>query len=225
MIDGIEVRQIFAVTANSALGKDGKLPWKYFKEDMQRFNSKTMGGVVIVGRKTFDTFSAPLEGRFHVVLTRSLETIENHPFYDHPAVAFVSSVEEALRVAVNRSKLLLKKAVFVIGGANIYSLFAPYTDYLDVTLTHHLVPADAFYPASFVEASKSIRVGADNSNNLGHVLCVNNAQFFTCVWRYGSFNASSSPTNFMFDFLTYKNAGVVRSTIDANETPTMELCA
>ena len=225
MINGIAVRQIFAITANSTLGKDGKLPWNYFKEDMQRFKAKTMNHVVIVGRKTFDTFSKPLEDRFHVVLTRSLEGIENHPFYKHPDVTFVSSVEEALKVAVNRSKLMGKGALFVIGGAMVYSLFAPYTDYLDVTLTNHLVPGDTFYPATFIEASRQIRIGASNGDSLGNTVCVSNGHLFTCVWREGSFHAKSSPTNFMYDFLIYKRQSPNHIEIDYGDVSPMELCA
>jgi len=60
---------IYARAANGTIGKDGALPW-HIPADLKRFKALTLGGPMIMGRKTFDSFPSPLPGRRHIVLTR-----------------------------------------------------------------------------------------------------------------------------------------------------------
>lgn len=54
---------------NGVIGVDGRLPW-HLPADLRRFKAQTMGKPMIMGRKTFESFPAPLPGRRHIVLTR-----------------------------------------------------------------------------------------------------------------------------------------------------------
>ena len=54
---------------NGVIGRDGGLPWR-LPADLKRFKAQTMGKPMIMGRKTFESFPAPLPGRRHIVLTR-----------------------------------------------------------------------------------------------------------------------------------------------------------
>ena len=57
---------ILARADNGVIGRDGKLPW-HLPADLKRFKALTMGKPMIMGRKTFDSFPAPLPGRRHIV--------------------------------------------------------------------------------------------------------------------------------------------------------------
>ena len=86
------VTVVAAVAANGCIGKDGGLPWR-IPEDMQRYRRITMGKVVVMGRKTWESIPEkfrPLPGRTNVVVTRH----SDYPL--QPGVERVGSLEVAL---------------------------------------------------------------------------------------------------------------------------------
>lgn len=114
----LHLTAIVATDENNAIGKDNTIPWDS-PTDMQHFMKQTYGGVCIVGSKTYRSFKKPLPGRRLIVITRTPE--------DYQAKRdnyFVSDVERALALA---DKLSFGGKVWVIGGAEIYKMFAPYT--------------------------------------------------------------------------------------------------
>ncbi len=113
-----EVTLILARAANGVIGADGKMPW-HLPADLRRFKQLTMGRPMIMGRKTFDSLPAVLEGRRHIVLTRD-------PDWQDEGAEPVASIEEAL-------KLANAPHVMVIGGAEIYRLFLPQADRIELT--------------------------------------------------------------------------------------------
>ena len=60
---------VLARADNGVIGVDGRLPW-HLPADLRRFKALTMGRPMVMGRKTFESFPAPLPGRRHIVLTR-----------------------------------------------------------------------------------------------------------------------------------------------------------
>ncbi|MDZ4084343.1 MAG: dihydrofolate reductase, partial [Bdellovibrionales bacterium] len=60
---------IAAMALNRVIGRDGDLPWR-IPEDMRYFRKMTTGKVMIMGRKTLESFPGLLPGRFHIVITR-----------------------------------------------------------------------------------------------------------------------------------------------------------
>ena len=80
---------IVARASNGVIGRDGGLPWR-LPADLKRFKALTMGGAMIMGRKTFDSLTAVLEGRRHIVLTRDLAVAGHFPSVD--VLASVSRV-------------------------------------------------------------------------------------------------------------------------------------
>ena len=101
---------ILITDINGGISKEGKIPWN-FSEDMQYFMHKTMYGVVIMGRKTFETFSSPLPNRVHIVITRNPEQSPKDGVY------FVKNFQEAYDIAKS-----FCKAIWVIGGKEIYNI-------------------------------------------------------------------------------------------------------
>ena len=117
---------------NGVIGRDGQLPWR-LPADLRRFKAQTMGKPMVMGRKTFDGFPAPLPGRRHIVLTR-----DRH--WSAPGAEVAHSVEEALALAGTGD-------VAVIGGAEIFALFLPLADRIDLTEVHVSPQGDAHVPA------------------------------------------------------------------------------
>lgn len=113
-----EITLILARAANGVIGADGKMPW-HLPADLRRFKQLTMGRPMIMGRKTFDSLPAVLEGRRHIVLTRD-------PDWQDEGAEPVASVEEALKRA-NAPQAM------VIGGAEIYRLFLALADRIELT--------------------------------------------------------------------------------------------
>ncbi len=113
-----EITLILARAANGVIGADGRMPW-HLPADLRRFKQLTIGRPMIMGRKTFDSLPALLEGRRHIVLTRDSAWHEEGAEVAH-------SAPEALRMA-NAPQ------VMVIGGAEIYRLFLPMADRIELT--------------------------------------------------------------------------------------------
>lgn len=123
---------IYARAENGVIGRDNALPWR-ISADLKRFKALTMGKPMIMGRKTFDSFPAPLPGRRHIVLTRDTA-------WQAEGAEPVHSVEQALDLAGDG-------AIAVIGGADIFALFLPRADRVELTEVHADYPGDVTMPA------------------------------------------------------------------------------
>ncbi|PLK27049.1 dihydrofolate reductase [Novosphingobium sp. TH158] len=126
-----EVFLIYARAGNGVIGNMGALPW-HLPADLKRFKALTMGKPMIMGRKTFDSFPAPLPGRRHIVLTR------DRNWQAHGAEV-AHTVNEALELAGSST-------VAVIGGAEIFALFLPLAEWIELTEVHGSYPGDTFMP-------------------------------------------------------------------------------
>lgn len=69
----VKVAQVVAISQNFAIGKDNQLPW-HIPADLKHFKALTSGGIVIMGRKTFESMGArPLPNRTNMVITTNLD--------------------------------------------------------------------------------------------------------------------------------------------------------
>jgi len=118
------------------IGKNGKIPW-HIKADMEHFKQTTLGHVVIMGRKTFESIGKPLVKRINIVITRNID-------FAHEGVVVAYSFEDALEKAKERA--YNKKEIFVIGGAKIYEEALPYADKLYLTVIDVEFDGDTFFP-------------------------------------------------------------------------------
>ena len=119
---------IFACDMNNAIGKDGDLPWRQ-STDLQHFKKITLGGTIVMGRKTWESLPGKLPDRRHLVMTRS-----NRKDVD------TITYQEVL-------KLSKEEEIFIIGGGEIYTLFLPHVDKIHRTIIHCKVDnADTFAP-------------------------------------------------------------------------------
>ena len=109
---------VVARASNGVIGRDGGLPW-HISADLKRFKALTMGSVLVMGRKTFASLPGLLPGRRHVVLTRDSD-------WNAPGVEIAHNVDGALTMAGN-------DPVSVIGGAEIFRMFLPLADRIELT--------------------------------------------------------------------------------------------
>lgn len=100
-----ELAAVVAATPRGVIGRDGDMPWR-LREDLRRFKKLTMGGVLVMGRKTFESIGRPLPGRRTIVVTRQVD-------WQHEGVEVAHSPDEAV-ASVGSSH------GFVVGGAEIY---------------------------------------------------------------------------------------------------------
>lgn len=127
---------IVAVDKNWAIGYQNKLLVS-IPEDMKFFRNETTGKVVVMGRKTLETFpnGLPLKNRTNIVLTRN-------PDYKVKGAEVCGSVEEALELI----SVYPPEDVYILGGDTIYKQFLPYCDTAHVTRIDHAYMADAWFP-------------------------------------------------------------------------------
>ena len=122
---------IVARATNGVIGRNGTLPW-HIPADLKRFKRLTLGSVMIMGRRTFDSLPGVLPGRRHIVLTRDRSWSANGAEIAH-------SVDEALALAGD-------EPVSVIGGAEIFDLFLPHADRFELTEVLGDVAGDTVMP-------------------------------------------------------------------------------
>ncbi len=129
---------IAAVARNGVIGADNRLLWR-LKSDMKHFRALTMGKVLIMGRKTFESIGKPLPGRHCVVITRdSTLNIEG--------ARVVHSLDEALAVGAGIARETGADEIFIGGGGEIYAASMPIADRLEITSVDLEPEGDAFFP-------------------------------------------------------------------------------
>ena len=113
-----KITLVVARARNGVIGRDGDLPWR-ISADLKRFKALTMGSAMIMGRRTFDSLPGLLPGRRHIVLTRDKA-------WSRPGAEVAHSAEEALAMAGD-------EPASIIGGAEIFELFLPVADRIELT--------------------------------------------------------------------------------------------
>lgn len=126
---------IVSVTSDWAIGLDGQLVVRN-RDDMRRFRDLTMGGTVVMGRRTLESFPAgPLAGRRNVVISAN-------PEFSPEGVEVAPSPEEALALVAGEDP----GRVWLIGGSSVYEALLPRCERAYVTRNACEVPADAWFP-------------------------------------------------------------------------------
>ena len=121
---------IAAMSENRVIGNGNRIPW-HLSEDFRFFKSTTMGHMLVMGRKTFESIGRPLPGRETIVLSRS--------GFSHSGVQTIASLDQLPALAGDRQ-------VFICGGAEIYRQALPLCSDLYLTHVKRAVEGDAFFP-------------------------------------------------------------------------------
>jgi dihydrofolate reductase len=126
-MDRPRITLVVARAQNGVIGRDGKLPW-HLPADLKRFKALTMGSVMVMGRKTFESLPGLLPGRRHIVLTRDRA-------WRREGAEVAGKVDKAIALARD-------EPVSIIGGAEIFRLFLPLADRIELTEVMADVPGD-----------------------------------------------------------------------------------
>lgn len=133
---GNDMNLIVAVDKNWAIGCKNELLVR-IPNDHKMFRQMTTGKVVVLGRKTLETFpqGLPLPNRTNIILSTDKD-------YKVKDATVVHSIEELLE----ELKQYNSEDVFIIGGESIYRQMLPYCDTAHVTKIDHAYEADAYFP-------------------------------------------------------------------------------
>lgn len=127
---------VAAVSENGIIGRDGELPWPSMPADKREYRSRIAHDPVILGRRTFLSMVDDLPGSVQIVMSRSART------YEQTNARHARTVNEAFE---HLNDLGAERA-YVIGGAEIYSLFMPYFDRLFISRVLGTYPGDKAFP-------------------------------------------------------------------------------
>ena len=104
------IKAILACDQDWGIGKDGDLPWPHNTEDLKWFKESTIGGVVVMGKSTWNSLPRkPLPNRENIIITSSEQDKEQD------GCQFIK-FNIAKKELVNMSK---SRDVWIIGGAKL----------------------------------------------------------------------------------------------------------
>jgi dihydrofolate reductase len=159
-------KAIAAMSLNRVIGADGKIPWR-LPEDFQWFKKMTLGHIIVMGRKTFESLGRPLPSRKNMILTRHPQRlIKTHPeifgqYHEWRGGRYLKRAYQFYFRKLERNQrteILIFNSldrlnpeefpndIFICGGAQIYEQALPRCSDLYLTLVKREVRGDAFFP-------------------------------------------------------------------------------
>jgi dihydrofolate reductase len=159
-------KAIAAMSLNRVIGANGKIPW-HLPEDFKWFKKMTMGNIVVMGRKTFESLGQPLPNRKNMILTRHPQRlIKKHPeifgqyhewrggrylkrAYQFHFTKLGEKQETEMLIFKSLDKLdpdEFPNDIFICGGAAIYEEALPRCSDIYMTLLKREVEGDTFFP-------------------------------------------------------------------------------
>lgn len=123
---------IVAMTKNRVIGNNGQMPW-HISDDLKLFKKLTSGGVVIMGRKTYESIGKPLPDRENLVISSKVNDIDGCKVFD--------SILMSVRYAETTGK-----KIFFIGGAEIYKMVIGIADHMYISHVKEEYDGDTYFP-------------------------------------------------------------------------------
>lgn len=142
---------IVAMDRNGLIGAKGRLPW-HLPSDLRFFRDTTLGQIVVMGSKTYESIGKPLPNRINMVLSRKTGC----------------TIERVLELSKGNN-------VFVIGGAEVYRQFMPLADRLIITHIDAEFEGDTYFPLDLLDPFEfnkfESRKGTDIDSGLSFDIC------------------------------------------------------
>jgi len=158
---------IAAMSLNRVIGADGKIPW-HLPEDFKWFKKMTLGNIIVMGRKTFESLGRPLPNRKNLILTRHpRRLIRKHPEifghyrewrggkklrqsrYQLRFTRLDGNRNEDIRIFKSLEMLdpeEFQDQIFICGGGQIYEQLLPRCSNLYLTVVKRDYEGDAYFP-------------------------------------------------------------------------------
>jgi len=129
----LTIALVAAQARNGVIGAGNTIPWRV-KGEQKLFRDVTIGGTLVMGRKTWDSIGRPLPGRETIVVTRQDLTLEG--------ALIASSLEAAFDTAA-----ALAKPCYVSGGGDLYAQTIDHAHAVHLTTIDTTVAGDIFFPS------------------------------------------------------------------------------
>ena len=138
----MKIKLIVAIDLHFGLGKNGNLLLK-IPEDLRLFKQFTIGNVVLMGRKTFDSIGCkPLPGRINIVISSAKK-------FENDEVTIFDNMETAIEYS---KRNFPDKDLYIIGGGQIYEQGIKYADEVILTKYNKLYEnADTYFPVDIMD--------------------------------------------------------------------------
>lgn len=155
---------VVAADKNWGIGLNGAMPWR-IPGEQKFFKETTMGGVIVMGRKTLESLpgQSPLKGRRNIVISR------NSAFMVEGAET-VTSPEALFNIIRGENP----DKVFIIGGSQIYRLLIPYCTKAIVTKVRGEFKIDTHHPNLDCESNWRLAEESEvitASNGISYTIC------------------------------------------------------
>ena len=136
------IRAILACDQDWGIGKDGDLPWPHNPADLKWFKECTTGGVVAMGKSTWDSLPRkPLPNRNNIVITSSTQDKDKGGYH-------YIKFDNARVELTNMSKL---QDVWIIGGAQLVDGLLSIIDEIHLSQIRGSYDCDTFLPRTLIE--------------------------------------------------------------------------
>ncbi len=134
----IQLTQVVAFDRHYCIGKDNQLAW-HIPEDLKHFKKITTNGVIIMGRKTYESIGQALPNRVNWVVTQDKN-------WTADGIKIAHSIEQVLELASQDVLGGQNSELFIIGGGEIFKQTLQICDKLQITRIDLDVQGDTFYP-------------------------------------------------------------------------------
>lgn len=136
------IRAILATDQKWGIGKDGDLPWPHNSADLKWFKHHTTGGVIAMGKATWDSLpNKPLPNRNNIVVTSSEQDKDQGGYH------FIK-FETASDDLINMNRL---QNVWIIGGAKLVDGMLDIIDEIWLSRIQGDYECDTFLPQTKIE--------------------------------------------------------------------------
>ncbi|CAX66671.1 dihydrofolate reductase [Lactobacillus johnsonii] len=133
------IRFIWAEDEDGCIGYRGALPW-HLPADLKHFKELTSNHIIVMGRKTFDSFPGLLPKRKHIIL--STNPILQRRYQDNSRVKVFSQIKQLKNWIEDHTE----ETIDIIGGAEVFKEFKDDVDVLEKTKIHHIFKCDTWMP-------------------------------------------------------------------------------
>lgn len=159
------MRAIVAMSSNRVIGAGNRIPWR-IPEEHRWFRRATMDGVLVMGRRTFESLPRVLDGRISAVLTheprrllaeerrrgRLIDAVEEGaPGGELVRLSLPAPPGTAIWLGTSLSAIVRAapagRPLWLCGGAQLYAQFLPECEELFLTVIDREVEGDAVFPA------------------------------------------------------------------------------
>jgi dihydrofolate reductase len=132
----VSVSLVVARSLNDVIGNGPHIPWRV-KGEQKLFRDITMGGILVMGRKTYESIGKPLPGRDTIIVTRNDQ-------FSAAGCSTAGSLTDALAQVGNDPR-----PVFIVGGGEIYrqALAQQLADSVHLTTIQAAAEGDVYFPA------------------------------------------------------------------------------